>query len=179
MPGPRSPSSHHVASKLWRVKNHLDCIGHCLNCCGSRTLNFRLLFILRFILFVFFSPSLLPLSLCALWLLLPYVADSYKAKHIRNHTKAQRERDRDSVWAREAKKLNVIEFIYGFVCSLFTLSVCVCECFFSLERRKLPRMSTVLLINISFILGPQRMSEPTRCPLPLAASTLCFSAFVL
>lgn len=130
MPGPRSPSSHHVASKLWRVKNHLDCIGHCLNCCGSRTLNFRLLFILRFILFAFFFVPLSFPFLCALWLLLPYVADSYKAKHIRNHTKAQRERDRDSVWAREAKKLNVIEFIYGFVCSLFTLSVCVCECFF-------------------------------------------------
>lgn len=38
-----------LASEALGVKTTWNCIGHCLNCCGSRTLNFRLLFILRFI----------------------------------------------------------------------------------------------------------------------------------
>lgn len=38
-----------LASEALGVKTTWNCIGHCLNCCGSRTLNFRLLFILSFI----------------------------------------------------------------------------------------------------------------------------------
>lgn len=173
---PPPPSTLSLPSKLWRVKNHLDCIGHCLNCCGSRTLNFRLLFILRFILFAFFSfvplsiLSLLPLSLSALWLLLPYVAGSYKAKHIRNHTKGQRERQRQSVSER-GEKLNVIEFIYGFVCSRFTLSVCSCvyvRVFFLSGAQKTAK-NVDGFVNKYFIYFRPATNERTNS-LPLAPS---------
>lgn len=136
MPALRSPPpSHRFPSKLWRVKNHLDCIGHCLNCCGSRMLNFRLLFILRFILYIFVlaflsSPST-QCFYCLMWRV--RIKQNIYAT-IQRDKERGRQRHGDTVWARQAKKLNVIEFIYGFVCSLFTSSVCECASVFSLLR---------------------------------------------
>lgn len=165
---PTAPHTiQHPYPTLFAIKKkHLDCIGHCLNCCGSRTLNFRLLFILHA-----FSRSPPPLP-C----FLAFIA--WRIKHIHNHTLGDREkeRERDTVWARQLKKLNVIEFIYGFVCSLFTLAVSVsfavrvCVYFFSLTAKNVDGF-----VNKYFIyFRPATANEPTRCLQPWERACFVF-----
>lgn len=121
----------------------------------------------------FFSLSL-SLLCPAFWLLLPGVKSIYTI----THWATKRVKERDTVWARQLKKLNVIEFIYGFVCSLFTLAVSVavsfavrmCVLFFSLTAKNVDGF-----VNKYFIyFRPATANEPTRCLQPRERACFVF-----
>lgn len=122
-------------------KNHLDCIGHCLNCCGPHTLNFLLLFIFRFILAVcfalFWRVSLYFLFFFGILLFIApsgRVGGRCRINHIASTSFSRPltlesngeyvKRLGTTSKSKNKRKLNVIEFIYGFVCSFF-IYVCV------------------------------------------------------